>query len=147
MLVKLAWRLRLPACTPCPPVTTTRRTRLPPESALPVISAASVACWGVEYIALPVMVTDLNALPAAHNDGVLPRPRARLIHEAHQRLRRRHQVRVTVGPGLAQLRRKWSAPDPGRLLMLGEHQLGIRLAAEPLGHQSLQRGVGVLHRR
>jgi hypothetical protein len=44
------------------------------------------------------MVADRHALRAADIDGVLSRPRFPLINQIHQRLRRRHQIKVMAGP-------------------------------------------------
>jgi hypothetical protein len=74
------------------------------------------------------IVADRHALRAADIDGILSRPRFPLINQIHQRLRRRHQIKVMADPSLAPAP-PWAAPAMSQgLLIPGEHHLGIRPA-------------------
>jgi hypothetical protein len=93
------------------------------------------------------MVADRHALRAADIDGVLSRPRFPLINQIHQRLRRRHQIKVMAGPSLAQLRHERRLPCL-RAFSYRESTTSAsgRPARRPLSHQSLQPGIGVPRR-
>ena len=56
----------------------------------PDMSGALAVAWlCAEDVVLLIVVSDLNAVGAAHIYRVLPRPRARFIHQVHKGLRRR----------------------------------------------------------
>jgi hypothetical protein len=123
----------------CPPCQATSALRS-------VIGGCLSRLRGVEDIVLPAVVPDLDALGTSHIDRVFPGPYTDRVDKLHQRLRGRHQIRVSVRPGLGQFRPEWSLPYIGSLLMLGEHKLGIWPTAEPALHQSLQRRVRIFDR-
>src|SRR5262249_19854322 len=83
----LCWVACSPIRTPGPPAP-------PPRvggSSAPVLPVFPARLLGsgrarAEGVGLRVVVTDLHALGAVDRDQVLPRPRPRLIHQAHQRL-------------------------------------------------------------
>src|SRR5215471_6455080 len=111
----MIWVLASPTCTPMAPRASTGAPPPPFPGPLPVISGALAAGRGVEDVVLPAQVTDLHAVRAPHIDRVLARARPRLVHQAHQGLRRRHEISVPAGADLAQLRRQRRLPRLGSI--------------------------------